>query len=84
MVGMKTVIQILSSNRFWEHMPVGILNAMFLYRLPLLGVCFFVGFIVYELWQCYTTHDLAHNDIVGHLGGMAVGGVALLVYLSCW
>lgn len=74
----ETIKRILTSQRFWEHVPGGILNAWFLERSACFGVVFFVGFIIYELWQCYRTQDMAHNDIIGHLGGLAIGGILIL------
>jgi len=55
-----------------------VLNAVFVDRLPLFGCLFFVGFFLYEFWQCYRTQDMAHKDIIGHLGGMALGGILIL------
>lgn len=65
----------------WAHLPGGMLNAFFLVEEPLLGACIFVGFIIYEIWQCRHISDGAHEDILGHLAGLYVGGLVLL-YLS--
>jgi hypothetical protein len=74
-------IKLLRSKRFWLHVPNGLIVALFVVRFPILGVLWFVGFMVYEIWQCYREKDQAHKDIAGLLGGMAIGGVLAILGL---
>lgn len=78
---MSTFIRIISCERMWLHLPGGMLNAFFLVEYPVLGIGILVAFLVYEIWQCHTTNDGAHLDILGHLIGLYAGGL-LLLYLS--
>ena len=61
------------------HVPVGALNAWFMSRDPVLGVVFFLGFMLYELTEDWRIRDQAFRDIKGYLVGLAICSTALLL-----
>ena len=55
------------------HAFVGMINAAFFFMdvTPALGVCFFVGFLIYEFDEDRWKKDAAFRDILGWLIGFA-------------
>ena len=63
----------------WLHVPLGILNGMWLVFLPVLGIGLLHGFLVYEINQCHHLGDGAFHDILGHVVGLVIGGLIATV-----
>ena len=63
----------------WMHVPVGILNGVWLVFLPVLGIGLLCGFLVYEIEQCRYISDGAFHDILGHVVGLVIGGLIATV-----
>lgn len=57
------------------HIPHGIIIVWLAHLIPVLGLCWFIGFMLYELNQDYHTRDQAHVDIFGCLVGIVIGGI---------
>lgn len=82
-----TIARIISCKRMWMHAPLGFANGVWLVLFPPLGIGLLWAFLAYELNQCATTGDGAYQDILGHVVGIALAGVACtaaLVLLILW
>lgn len=82
-----TIARIISCKRMWMHMPLGFVNGVWLVILPPLGMGLLWAFLAYELNQCAVSGDGAYQDILGHVVGIALAGVACtaaLVLLILW
>ncbi len=65
----------LALDRFWIHIPVGLM-AVILYGLsPIAGAGFTFIFWRYEKNEDRYLRDMAWKDYQGFLGGMAIGGL---------
>lgn len=67
------------------HVPAGVLNGVLLIRHPVLGSGLLLCFLAYEALQCWRTHDLSYKDVLGHLVGLALCGIGIVVLeaVSC-
>jgi hypothetical protein len=75
----KTCTHIWTSERMWLHLPMGLVNGYALIEYPALGGGALVGFLVYEVSQDRSTQDQCHQDILGHVVGLFVTCIAMLV-----
>ena len=66
-------------ERFWIHLPLGIVCALLAYYLPVLGILAFVGFLIYEVIQDWRIHDLSFKDVLGFTSGFIATGVILAI-----
>jgi len=62
------------------HTPLGILTALMLWRMPVGGVVFAFGFLVYEIAEDWRKGDQAYVDVFGYLLGLGVGIVAIMIW----
>ncbi len=67
------------TKRLLMHIPPGIIAAFLCYTLPLLGVCAFMGFWLYEFIQEWRKADKSYKDCIGFLDGFT--GMAIIVYI---
>lgn len=82
-----TVTRMLASKRMWMHVPLGFANGVWLVLLPPLGMGLLLAFVAYELNQCSVSGDGAYQDILGHVVGIALAGLACtaaLIALILW
>ncbi len=66
-------------HRFWLHVPLGIINGILFFINPTFAVSLLLAFLVYEIYQCIKIDDEAHHDIIGHLGGLSIVAVGVVV-----
>ena len=78
--GLWDTIKSLFTYRSLIHQPGGILNGLLLVFYPEFGIAFLIGFLVYEVTQCWkiASRAQAYKDIIGHLVGMAAVGISFL------
>jgi len=61
--------------RLLLHLPAGYFNALLFGWRSSAGVCFFLAFLCYEVWQGYCTRDGGYADVRGWLWGFVVAVV---------
>lgn len=71
--------------RLLLHLPVGLVNALLFSICEPAGVCFSVGFLLYEVAQDLHHRDRCYADVAGWLWGLAVALIAwwALAALRC-
>ena len=74
-----TVVGFAKSERMWMHLPMGVANGMALVLYPTLGVGFLFCFAVYEVSQDHSIKDQSYQDIRGHMVGIGVVMVVVLM-----
>lgn len=70
-----TLSRIIYCPRMWMHVPVGTGTVWLFTQSPELAWMFWVGFLLYEVWQCFRIRDNAHEDILGALVGLIATSV---------
>lgn len=67
------------ASREWRrlllHVPAGYFNALLFGWRSSAGVCFFLAFLVYEVWQGYCLRDFGYRDVRGWLWGFVLAVV---------
>ena len=66
-------------KRFFLHIPVGFINIICYEVSPHYGWAFFIGFILYEIYQDMAVGDHSFKDILGALWGLGFGVCVLKV-----
>jgi len=56
-----------------------VVNGYLFVKYPTFGMGLLIVFLVYEVAQDHNTKDQCHQDILGHLVGLTVAAVAVLV-----
>lgn len=66
------------------HVPVGVLNAFLFISYPMPSMLFGIGFLTYEISQCWRISDNAFKDIIGWLWGFGAGLIIMVIWGLLW